>query len=148
MKLDYPKIRGNRPVWKNLTPDQRKAITAIPTVVKSFTLDEVSFQSLLGGEMDFHLIYRSSLCGLPTLRVNDWLYHPAVFMSTRTNTWKEGYHEITWVILHISHEQDCAQYDLDAIPALRMYNKRTIKGYVRAVDKMARLLGWVPEVKP
>ena len=148
MKLDYPKIRGSRPVWKNLTHDQRKAITLIPTVVKSFTLDEVSFHNRWVDEMEFRLLYRSSLCGLPNLTMNNWLYHPEIYLFTKMDPQIEGYHKITWAILELSHEQDGAHEDLDSIPALQKYKRHTIKGYVQAVDKMARLLGWVPEVKP
>ena len=148
MKLDYPKIMDDPPVWETLTRDQRKAITVIPTAVRSFTLERVLFRELWSDEMQCHLIYKSSLCGVPDLTVNKWLYHPEVHMSTKMDPHVEGYHKITWVILELTHEQDGAHEALDSIPALQRYKRHTIKGYVQAVDKMARLLGWVQEVKP
>lgn len=147
MRLDYPKIIDWCPLWKILTHDQRKAITVIPTVVKSFTLERVSFQNLWNDEMQFRLLYRSSLCGIPNPEMNNWLYHPEIYLSTKMDPQVEGYHKLTWSILEFTHEQDGAHEDLDSIPALQKYKRHTIKGYVQAVDKMARLLGWVPEAK-
>lgn len=135
---DYELVNG----IAQLTREQKWAISAIPTKVRSFVLESASLNKNYD-EISCHLRYKSSLCGIK----GTWLYHPEIHTTTKIDDKAEGRHVITWVILVLFMEEDMAQNDLDAIPELQKYKRHTVRGYIRAVDRMARLLGWKPSNK-
>jgi hypothetical protein len=139
MKLNDARIQYENAEDSPLNRGQKRVIRAIPEVVKSFTLYRVDVKRILDDEIECALFYQSSLCGVLE---GKGYYSPQVLIDTKVNSHAESGLEITWVILSLSYEQDEAQHDLDAIPALQKYKRHTVKGYIQAVDRMARLLGW------
>ena len=127
-----------------LTREIKHAITAIPTNVRSFKLEGVHIRisSDFDDIIECSLLYSSSLCGVKDQDSSRWLNNPEMHMFTRINGNMEGYHEIRWVIFELTHAFNMTQEDLRKIPKMQKYNLNTIKGYIQAVDKMARLLGW------
>ena len=148
MRLNDKLIEDRDFLRRPLTRELKRAITAIPTNVRSFKLERASIERSSDDETKCYLYYRSSLCGIPNENSSIWLYNPQIYIHTKINSKIEGYHEITWVILELTHDQDMAQGYFDAMPIFQKYNLNTIKGYIQAVDKMARLLGWKKKEEP